>query len=277
MFDKFHGHGICRRTKKLGMANSKISSSIPNFPLISVIIPIYNGEQWISEAFASLQAQTYPNMEIIVVDDGSTDQSKTIIHTYPNVKYFYQQNKGPASARNLGLKHSKGKYIAFLDIDDLYPKDKLLKQYKALQNDTTCLGVRGLVQWVEMGTHQHVMNQVYYDKESKTSFNVNLGAFLLKKTVFELIGNLDESLIFHEDTDFWNRLKLANVLIKDLTEIGLIYRIHKQNMTHDKKAFGKGMIRAFMKKKALLAKKEEGPLSEIRIVNNRRKIIRQPI
>jgi len=94
-------------------------------PLVSVIVPVYNGEKYLRECLDSLFAQTLTDIEIIVVDDGSTDNSAEISHEYElrnpaRFKYFYQENSGQSSARNTGLNHVSGKYIAFCDADDAY-------------------------------------------------------------------------------------------------------------------------------------------------------------
>jgi glycosyltransferase involved in cell wall biosynthesis len=97
--------------------------TVLNKPLVSVIIPCYNHGKYISNAIQSAKNQDYANLEIIVVDDGSTDSTRTSLSKHSDIKYIYQENKGPSSARNKGFKASAGKYIVFLDADDvLYPQ-----------------------------------------------------------------------------------------------------------------------------------------------------------
>ncbi len=105
-------------------------------PLVSIIIPFYNAERYLSATLQSAIDQTWNNKEIIVVDDGSTDRSIELITNFKSdkVKLYQQQNKGAAAARNLGLSHAKGEYVQFLDADDLLSKDKIEKQVLALQN-----------------------------------------------------------------------------------------------------------------------------------------------
>lgn len=103
-------------------------------PLVSIIIPLYNAEAYISETIQSALNQTWPNTEIIVVDDGSTDSSLTIAQTFESqsVKVITQQNKGAAAARNYGLREAKGAYIQFLDADDLLSPNKIEEQVSLL-------------------------------------------------------------------------------------------------------------------------------------------------
>ena len=101
---------------------------------VSVIIPAYNSAKFIREAIESVYSQTYKNLEIIIIDDGSTDDTKKIAQNYnERIKYFYQKNMGPASARNSGIKKSTGDYIAFLDADDIWEKTKIEKQLSILK------------------------------------------------------------------------------------------------------------------------------------------------
>lgn len=104
-------------------------------PLISIIIPVYNGSKYIREAIDSALNQTYPHKEVIVVDDGSTDDSWQIIKSYgQKIRAFKQENGGVSTALNLGIKQAKGEYISWLSHDDVYVPNKLSKQVEALNN-----------------------------------------------------------------------------------------------------------------------------------------------
>lgn len=103
-------------------------------PLVSVIIPTYNRVDMLGNAIKSILAQTYTNIEIILVDDGSTDDTKVLIDTFPEVKYLKKTNGGQASARNMGLKHATGKYIASLDSDDLWETSFLTKMVEVIES-----------------------------------------------------------------------------------------------------------------------------------------------
>src|SRR3989344_8773435 len=105
--------------------------------MISVIIPTYNRALMVKRAIESVLAQSYENFEIIVADDGSTDDTKEALSGYINsgkIKYIFQDNAGPGAARNAGIKHAKGELVAFLDSDDEWVPDKLEKQIKIFES-----------------------------------------------------------------------------------------------------------------------------------------------
>ena len=101
--------------------------------MVSVIIPVYNNEKYLKQAICSVLNQTCKDLEIIVVDDGSTDNSSKIAREFKQVKYLRQDNSGPSSARNKGMAVSKGDYIAFLDSDDLYEAHKIETQVRVFE------------------------------------------------------------------------------------------------------------------------------------------------
>ena len=100
-------------------------------PSVSVIIPSYNAERWIKSTIDSVLAQTYSNIEIIVVDDGSTDESVSVISkNYPEIKLITQKNQGVAAARNKGIENASSEWIAFLDADDIWLPNKIRDQFE---------------------------------------------------------------------------------------------------------------------------------------------------
>jgi len=111
--------------------------------LVSVIIPLYNAEAYISECIKSVLAQTCPNIEVIIIDDGSTDNSAALAETFASseVKLYRQANKGASTARNYGLREAKGKYIQFLDADDLLSADKIEAQVGLLEQNPGCIAI----------------------------------------------------------------------------------------------------------------------------------------
>ena len=103
-------------------------------PLISVIVRCFNREDTLGRALESIFQQSYDRLEVILIDDGSTDQSRTIAHQFENVRYFYQENQGLAGARESGLKRSTGKYVAFLDADDFWKPNFIEDSVSALEH-----------------------------------------------------------------------------------------------------------------------------------------------
>ena len=113
--------------------------------MVSVILPVYNGEKYIKEAIDSVLTQTFDKFELIIINDGSTDSTKDIVLGYKDtrIKYFYQTNKGEAASRNEGIRNSKFDLVTFIDADDIYEPNKLMKQYKILNEnldiDVVCI------------------------------------------------------------------------------------------------------------------------------------------
>ena len=103
-------------------------------PLVSIVIPVYNGANYVSEAIESALKQTYKNIEVIVVNDGSTDNTEKIVKKYGDkIRYFYKENGGVASALNLGIKNMKGEYFSWLSHDNIYYSNKIEIQIEALR------------------------------------------------------------------------------------------------------------------------------------------------
>ena len=115
-----------------------------NHPLVSIIIPVYNGSKYMCEAIESALSQTYDNIEILLINDGSADGGKTeeIALSYGNkIKYFYKENGGVSSALNFGIKNMKGEYFSWLSHDDSYEPKKIEKQILSLQDKKKCVSI----------------------------------------------------------------------------------------------------------------------------------------
>ena len=186
-------------------------------PLVSVIIPCYNCDRWISEAINSTLAQTYPNIEIIVVDDGSTDSSLEIIKSYSDrVNWITGSNQGGNVARNRGFKLSKGKYIQWLDADDYLLPDKIENQVQFLEHNNYDV-VYG--DW----RHQYHQKDGSYSlgaiKTSGEQLDIleallsgwwaSPAAYLVKSSKVAEINGWDEQLEAGQDRDFWLRAAIA--------------------------------------------------------------------
>jgi glycosyltransferase involved in cell wall biosynthesis len=161
-------------------------------PRVSVIVPVYNGERFLADAIDSILAQTYPSYEVILVDDGSTDQTARIALSYPSILYLNQANAGTAAARNRGVEIARGEFLAFLDADDLWMPDKLSLQMAAFEADPALEIVSGYVeQFVDPGIAPNLAKKYFVPAQTLPGYGTI--AILIKRSAFDAIGP------FHED------------------------------------------------------------------------------
>lgn len=182
--------------------------------LVTTIIPTYNRKHKIEEAIKSVLDQKRSDVEIIVVDDGSTDGTEEFLmeKNFP-IKYIKKENGGVSSARNRGISEASGKYIAFLDSDDLWLENKLSKQIEYFENNpNVCLVYTD--QYIEIDGENIDVTRF---ERNKPSSKVVLPAFvdhtpihtstvMVKKQALDVVGGFDEALSVHEDSELWNRL-----------------------------------------------------------------------
>ena len=197
---------------------------------VSVIMPVLNGERFIGNAIQSILDQSHRHLEIIVVDDGSTDDTQRIVQSFgDDVQCLSQENQGPAKARNTGLKAATGNVIGFLDADDLWPANRLQKMLKRFEEDSSLEIIMGHTQSFHMldASKKEVLPDEPY-------IIPQLGSTLIRKSVFSKIGAFDPSLRFSEDQDFFLRAKERGIPLVVLKQVTLILRKHAQNMTREK-------------------------------------------
>jgi len=196
---------------------------------ISVIIPVYNAEQYLAEAIESVLMQSVKPLEIIVVNDGSTDESEKVINTFKNdICYVSQENKGASEARNLGISKAKGSLLAFLDADDIWTVHKLELQLKALNSDPELDMVFGNVeQFVSPGLD--VKERTRLRLELKTMPGYHCGSMLIKRESFQRVGPFNENLRLAEFIDWFSRAEEMKLNYKLLPQVVLKRRIHKTN------------------------------------------------
>ncbi|MDQ7032067.1 MAG: glycosyltransferase family A protein [Desulfonauticus sp.] len=182
--------------------------------LVSVIIPTYNRAKFLGQAIESVLKQTYTCLELIVVDDGSTDRTWQIVKHFSDkrIKYFYQENKGVAWARNWGVKVSRGEFIAFLDSDDFWLPQKLEKQLRFLQ-ETDFLLVQCLEKWFRRGKfvnqkRKHLMPAGWFWEKALEMCLIGPSCVLLKRQVLDKVGVFDETFPACEDYELWLRVLL---------------------------------------------------------------------
>ena len=204
-------------------------------PIVSIIIPCYNAKQWVQEAIESCLNQTYPNIEIIVVDDGSTDGSLEILRRYlPRIRLETGPNRGGNSARNRGFALSRGEYIQYLDADDYLDADKIARQVRFLEE------TKADVVYGDLRYRRHLpdVSFSYLDRiqvsgvqqdilASLLSFwgaQVNGGAVLYRRQVVNQVGGWDETLRAAQDTDFLTSVALSGAKILYQPGCHFIYR-----------------------------------------------------
>ena len=183
-------------------------------PRVSVVIPAYNSSAIIKEAIESVLAQSYKDIEVIVVDDGSTDDTESTVRSFGDrVLYLKQENQGAGAARNSGIQKSRGEYVAFLDSDDLWSPEKLAEQIPLLERDPEL----GLVysDWFVVSENQ-VASDSYlktlpaasgyvFDKLVRFGFILTSGV-VLRRTCLNEVGYFDNSLSIAQDYDLWLRI-----------------------------------------------------------------------
>lgn len=183
-------------------------------PLISVVLPVYNGEKTIQATIESVLSQTLSEFELIIINDGSQDKTLEIVSSIksPKIKVFSYPNSGPNSARNRGIDHAQGEYIAFVDADDLWTIDKLESQFKALKPKSEVAVAYSWTDYIDQfnqflrrGSHISVTGDVY-PHLLLSNFLENGSNPLIQKQALITAGGFNESLTHAEDWDMWLRL-----------------------------------------------------------------------
>lgn len=244
-----------------------------NYPLVSVIIPAYHAQDFIGQTIESVIKQSYPNWEMLIVDDGSTDGTREVVEKYladSRIKYLYQENQERAAARNLGIRHACGKYIAFLDADDLWLPAKLSLQ------------VAYLNQHAEVGlcfTHHNLINSqglplgrqaINFVSGPDQFYRLLTGNFIPNSTVIvprfvlDKVGLFDESLpaFGSEDWDMWLRIARFHP-IHFMDQPLILYRVHKSNTS---------LERMRLSAEAVLQKVFADPTLPVSVVKNKAQV-----
>lgn len=183
-------------------------------PLISVVIPVYNGAKTIGETIASVLNQTLSDFEIVVINDGSQDSTLDVLRSIsdPRIKIFSYANAGQAMSRNRGIAHASGEFIALLDADDLWAPDKLEAQYNALEAHPDAVVAYSWTDYIDesgcflnRGSYITKNGNIYADLLTK-NFIENGSNPLIRKWAFAEVGGFDTSLKNADDWDMWLRL-----------------------------------------------------------------------
>jgi glycosyltransferase involved in cell wall biosynthesis len=194
---------------------------------MSVVIPVFNGERFLGEAIESVLAQGRDSLELIVIDDGSTDGSAAVAERFPEVRMIRTENRGPAAARNTGVAESTGELITFLDADDLMKPDRLERQVAALEEDPSASFVLGRG---EVVTEPGVEPVAWLKDEMAAYMQMSL---LTTRAAFELVGPFDETLRLGDDTDWLLRAFEAGLRPALVPEPVIVRRYHGENISYD--------------------------------------------
>lgn len=215
-------------------------------PLVSIVIPVYNGSNYMREAIDSALAQTYERVEVIVVNDGSTDDTEQIALSYgEQIRYFRKENGGVSSALNLGIKEMKGEYFSWLSHDDVYTPDKIEVQIDALrgleEKNTLVLCKAEFInknsEPIQRRRHVRALpcgevlpwNTVLHHLLKNGSFNGC--ALLIPKTAFTVCGRFDERLRFNQDGFMWDKIFMSGFSLLCIPDVCVKNRIHNGQLT----------------------------------------------
>jgi glycosyltransferase involved in cell wall biosynthesis len=209
-----------------------MSSSVMPTPLISVVIPTFNYGRFIEEAVESVLAQTYRNFEVIVVDDGSVDDTRERLERFGgSIRYIHQTNQGMSAARNVGIDHSRGELIAFLDSDDVWHPRKLETQVASLQAHPDVGLLATGHEYGAGGDWQLQEVPVPVPSRRITLEDLVIGSrfgtcgVLVRRHCFEVVGSFDAQLRAAEDVEMW--IRIASRFIIRKIELPLWrYRLH---------------------------------------------------
>jgi glycosyltransferase involved in cell wall biosynthesis len=206
-------------------------------PLVSVIVPCYNAETFLKEALRSALAQSYPQVEVIVVDDGSTDSSPEIAQRFP-VRYIRQQNRGLSEARNLGIQESKGNYLVFLDADDRLKPRAIETGLRVLELCPDCAIAVGDHVFISAdGSYLANSRKVcppksHYEALLKSNFIEMISSVLFRRSIFDELGGFDPTLRAAEDYELYLRIARVRSICCHATVVAE-YRIHNANTSRD--------------------------------------------
>lgn len=226
-------------------------------PLVSVVVPVFNGERFLAAALDSVSAQTYRPVEVIVVDDGSTDRSPEIARSRP-VRYLRQSNCGVAAARNAGIAAARGTLVAFIDQDDEWEPHKLTTQVGHLLDRPDLGFVLARLQWfLEPGTAKPPWLREEWLTVSTPGYAP--GVLLARRELFDRLGSYDESYEVGSDTEWMVRARDAGVGFEMLPDVLLRYRIHGDNAIYRTDALRAEIFRVL---RASMARRDGKPVAD---------------
>lgn len=206
-------------------------------PIISVVIPAYNAEKYLGQSVESILAQTFTDLEILIIDDGSTDKTLEIANgfTDPRIRVITNpHNLGLATSCNIGIKTAKGDFIARQDADDWSHPERFEKQL-AFMRENSQVGVLGTSRQTtneedEIHNQKPMLENVAFDNLLLRNSIIH-GSVMIRRSVLEQVNGYDEWFTICEDYDLWLRIANGISLIRNLPEFLYVYRVHDQSMS----------------------------------------------
>lgn len=197
---------------------------------VSTIVPVFNGAPYVAEALESIFAQTYPPFEIIVIDDGSTDATPAVLARFADRAHVVRQpNAGPAAARNHGLRLASGELIAFLDADDLWHTDKLLRQATFLAERSEVPGCVTHAQNFWISELSEEAEQLRDHRIAKPLPGYLASTLVVRRAAFDTVGLFDAELGFGHSTDWFLRAAACGLVLAEIPEVLYYRRLHHTN------------------------------------------------
>lgn len=209
-------------------------------PTVSVILPVYNGEKYVAEAIESILNQDYDSLEVIVVDDGSTDGTGEVLQRFVGrIRILQQKNRGLGASRNAAIRISQGDYFAFLDHDDFWMKNKIRRQMEILlaQKEIDPLLFTHVKQFLCPTLSPEEKNKIWIDETEQPGYFA--GTLLISRKRFEEIGYFLEEKVLGEFVDWYLRATEKKIPMQVLSETMLYRRVHQQNMGRQKEQYNR--------------------------------------
>lgn len=213
---------------------------------VSVVMPAFNGEKYIALAIESGLNQLADNDELIVVDNASTDATAPIVKAIhdPRIKYLYEPKRGAAAARNKAFRHMQGALVAFLDCDDLWPDGRQQGLMRCLEENPAIDAAYGRFRMMLDGGIDQRLAQL----DGVITPVLSLSSFLFRRSILEKAGEMDETLLAGEDTDYLLRLQEAGMRAMTWDGDVAIYRRHETNTTLLRETVNSGLLNALSRK-----------------------------
>ena len=197
---------------------------------VSAIVPVFNGAPYVAEALDSIFAQGYPAFEVIVIDDGSTDATPAVLARFADrARVVRQANAGPAAARNHGVQLARGDLLAFLDADDLWHTDKLLRQTTFLAERSELPGCVTQAQNFWIRELRDEADQLRDHRIAKPLAGYLASTLLVRRAVFDTVGLFNPELKFGHSTDWFLRAAACGFTVPELPEVLYYRRLHHTN------------------------------------------------